>query len=119
MLRKLGIRTRGDGSGRVSAVLPNGSRIVGLPESEETIRGYSAVSLLLIDEAARWFRISLPGTDGPRIPRDFLEEERMAMGAAWFDQEYMCGFVDNGTSVFGRDVVEAALDDGVQPLVFN
>ncbi len=29
------------------------SRIVGLPGNEETIRGFSAVSLLLVDEASR------------------------------------------------------------------
>jgi hypothetical protein len=33
--------------------LPNGSRIVGLPGVEGTVRGFSAVSLLLIDEASR------------------------------------------------------------------
>jgi hypothetical protein len=33
--------------------LVNGSRIVSLPESEQTIRGYSGVALLVIDEAAR------------------------------------------------------------------
>jgi len=33
--------------------LANGSRIVSLPGTERTIRGYSAVSLLIIDEAAR------------------------------------------------------------------
>jgi hypothetical protein len=33
--------------------LTNGSRIVSLPAGEETIRGFSAVSLLVIDEAAR------------------------------------------------------------------
>lgn len=33
--------------------LQNGSRIVSLPESEETIRGYSGVRLLVIDEASR------------------------------------------------------------------
>jgi hypothetical protein len=33
--------------------LTTGSRIVSLPESEETIRGFSNVSLLVIDEAAR------------------------------------------------------------------
>jgi len=32
--------------------LANGSRIVSLPESEEGIRGFSSVSLLVIDEAA-------------------------------------------------------------------
>ena len=43
-LRKLGIN---------SLELPNGSRIVGLPANENTIRGFSAVTMLLIDEAAR------------------------------------------------------------------
>ena len=33
--------------------LTNGSRIVSLPGTESTIRGYSGVSLLVIDEAAR------------------------------------------------------------------
>ena len=33
--------------------LPNRSRIVGLPANENTIRGFSAATLLLIDEAAR------------------------------------------------------------------
>ena len=50
-----------------------------------------------------WFRMSVPATECPRIRAEFLEEERRAMGAAWFAQEYMCEFVDNGTAVFGRD----------------
>jgi hypothetical protein len=33
--------------------LANGSRVVSLPENEEGIRGFSSVSLLVIDEAAR------------------------------------------------------------------
>lgn len=33
--------------------LVNGSRIISLPGSEETIRGYSGVSLLVVDEASR------------------------------------------------------------------
>lgn len=52
-LRRLGIRPRGDGDNAISLMLPNGSRIVGLPGNEGTVRGFSAVSLLLIDEAAR------------------------------------------------------------------
>jgi hypothetical protein len=32
--------------------LDNGSRIVALPGTEQTVRGYSAVSLLIVDEAA-------------------------------------------------------------------
>jgi hypothetical protein len=33
--------------------LANGSRIIGLPGKEETIRGFSGVTLLVIDEASR------------------------------------------------------------------
>jgi len=51
--KKFNYKTRGDGLNRHSLVLPNGSRIVAIPASEETIRGFSAVSLLIIDEAAR------------------------------------------------------------------
>jgi hypothetical protein len=47
------MRVRGDGHNALSIAFPNGSRIVGLPENETTIRGFSDVSLLLIDEASR------------------------------------------------------------------
>lgn len=48
-----GAKPRGDGRNGVSLLFPNQSRIIGLPSSEHTIRGFSAVSLLLIDEASR------------------------------------------------------------------
>jgi hypothetical protein len=38
---------------RLSLKLANGSRVVSLPGSEATIRGFSSVSLLIVDEAAR------------------------------------------------------------------
>jgi hypothetical protein len=50
---KLGIPPRRDGENRCSLALPNGSRIIGLPENEDTIRGFSAVGLMIIDEASR------------------------------------------------------------------
>src|SRR5580700_9285044 len=50
---KLGLRQRRDGSNRISLRFPNGSRIVGIPGKEATLRGFSAVSLLIIDEASR------------------------------------------------------------------
>ena len=53
LLAKRDIRTVRDGVHPVSAVLPNGSRIVGLPGNEATSRGLASVSLLLIDEASR------------------------------------------------------------------
>ena len=51
--RMLGFKTRGDGDNEISMLFPNGSRIVGLPGTEATVRGFSAVSLMVVDEAAR------------------------------------------------------------------
>jgi len=185
MLRRLGIQVRRDGSDVPSILLPNESNIVGLPGNEETIRGYSAVSLLLVDEASRledriyfalrpmlavggtdseavggsgseavggsgseaansscgklwlmstpcgrrgffyeawelggdeWERIRVPATECPRISPNFLERERRNMAPMWFRQEYLAEFVDNGTTVFSRDLVEAAIDSTLKPL---
>ena len=51
--RRLRIKPKGDGDNEISLQFPNGSRIVGLPGTEATVRGFSAVSLLLVDEASR------------------------------------------------------------------
>ena len=48
-----GERVKGDGRNRASVVLDNGSRVVGLPATESTTRGFSNVSLLIADEASR------------------------------------------------------------------
>jgi hypothetical protein len=153
---------RGDGDNRISLLLPNGSRIVGLPGMDGTVRGFSAVSMLVIDEASRvpdsmyralrpmlavsdgdlwlmstpcgragffydawehggaeWFRVQGPATECPRIKAEFLERERGVMGALAFRQEYLGEFLDCGAGVFGRDAVEAALDDDLAPLEFD
>ena len=48
-----GVKAKGDGDNEISLLFPNGARIVGLPGNEATVRGFSAVSLLVIDEASR------------------------------------------------------------------
>jgi len=50
---RLEIKAKGDGDNEISLLLPNRSRIVGLPGNEATVRGFSAVSLLVVDEASR------------------------------------------------------------------
>ena len=160
--RKLGIRPRGDGDNAISLQFPNGARIVGLPGSESTVRGFSAVSLMLIDEAARvsddlykavrpflavsdgdlwlmstpsgkqgffyeewtnggpqWERFTVTGADCPRIGREFLERERVAIGERWFRQEYLCEFVDVEQGLFSRDVIEGAFSRDVRPLLLS
>src|SRR5438876_1133822 len=52
-LSHLGVKRRGDGGNKISLLLPNHSRIIGLPGTEATDRGFSGVRLLLVDEASR------------------------------------------------------------------
>jgi hypothetical protein len=158
LIRQLNIRPRGDGKNAASLLLPNGSRIIGLPGIEATTRGFSAVSLLLFDEAAwvpeevykalrpmlavsngalwmlstpngkqgffyenwenggeEWQRFAVPATECPRIPKEFLEEERRHLGETSFRQEYLCAFTDSEDQRFGHDTVIRALVD-VEPL---
>ncbi len=49
----MGIAAHGDGHNDISLELPNGARIIGLPENAAKVRGFSAVALMLIDEAAQ------------------------------------------------------------------
>jgi Terminase large subunit, T4likevirus-type, N-terminal len=49
----LGEPMRKFGERRLSLELTNGSRVVTLPGTEKTVRGYSGASLLVVDEAAR------------------------------------------------------------------
>jgi hypothetical protein len=149
--RVAGLRAKGGGGPDHELVLPNRSRIVGLPSREETIRGFSAVGLLLIDEASRvhddlytavrpmlavsngslwlmstpngktgffydvwsrgeedWERVEAPATECPRISREFLAAEELAMLGPVFRREYLCCFEDAETSVFGADEVRRA-----------
>ncbi len=96
-VRRLGIRVRGDGENKASVLLPNGSRIIGLPESAAKVRGFSNVSLLMFDEASRvtdetylTMRPTLAASDGdlwlmstPNGKRGFLYEEWAHGGPAW------------------------------------
>lgn len=114
--------------------LSNGSRIVSLPDSESGIRGFSGVTHLVVDEAARvsdelykavrpflavrngsltclstpfgqrgffyeahksdskWHKIKVVAADCPRLTPEFLAEERIELGDAWYLQEYECNF---------------------------
>jgi hypothetical protein len=67
----------------------------------------------------RWERLSVPATQCPRIPSDFLEEERSTMGEDWFRQEYMCEFIDLNGTIFVRDLVEKAFTSEILPLTLE
>lgn len=137
--------------------LENGSRIISLPGKEQTVRGFSGVSLLVVDEAARvpdelyfsvrpmlatsggklvllstpfgtrgfffrewrdgtgWVKVKVTARECPRIPPEFLAEERHTLGGWWFRQEYECEFLDRETAAFTYDQVQAAFAKEVEP----
>ncbi|KAA0253407.1 terminase [Acidobacteria bacterium ACD] len=149
---------RSVGESALRLELENGSRIVSLPGTEETIRGYSGVSLLAVDEAARvpdslyfsvrpmlavsggrllalstpfgkrgwyfdawqgsdpWERVRITAYDCPRIPADFLAEERRAMPASWFAAEYEATFTEAEGQFFREEDIARALAGDVAPL---
>ena len=138
--------------------LSNGSRIEALPGTEKTVRGYSGVDLLILDEASRvadelyyatrpmlavsggrllmmstpygkrgvfyeewtegigWERYEVPASECPRIPASFLEEERKALPARVYRQEYSNSFEDVDDAVFAYEDVAAAISSDVTPL---
>jgi hypothetical protein len=138
---------------KLSCTLENRSRIVSLPSSEATIRGFSGVDLIIEDEAARvsddlyravrpmlaislgrlilmstpfgkrghfyeewengegWERVKVPATECPRISPEFLEEERKSLGEWWFNQEYMCEFMESIDAVFRMEDIDKAFSE--------
>jgi len=63
-----------------------------------------------------WERLECKATDCPRIPQQFLEEERASLGEWWFRQEYLCEFVQTRENVFSHDLVMGAISADVKPL---
>ncbi|MBL0157370.1 MAG: hypothetical protein IPP47_09760 [Bryobacterales bacterium] len=96
-LRRLRVPWKRDGVNRHSMVLRNGSRIVAVPGREAFIRGFSAVTFLVIDEAGKAedalyaaLTPMLATTDGmlwvmgtPSGQAGFFYEEWMMGGAHW------------------------------------
>ena len=69
------------------------------------------------ERGAGWERIKVPATECPRIPREFLAEERRSMGERVFRQEYLCEFGDLREGVFNMDSVKRAFKSDIPALV--
>lgn len=136
--------------------LANGSRILSLPASESTVRGYAGCTLAIFDEASRveddlylavlpmlattngrviglstpagrrgwwatawhdggsaWERVRITAGQCPRISPQFLAEQEASMGRFWFDQEFMCLFLDNDSQAFRSEDIEASQGEWV------
>lgn len=158
-LNRLGMAARRDGLVRHSLVLPNGSRMIALPTSETTTRGYGGATLLLVDEAAhvpdevydamrpflavnrgalwlistphgkrgffwrawelegaRWQRFLVQAKDCPRLPEEFLREERETRGERRYKQEYECEFLEMVGRVLDVNLLLTRVTKDFQPL---
>lgn len=61
-------------------------------------------------------RIKVTAGQCPRIPREFLEQEKRTMPPLFYRSEYECEFVDTIDQVFAYEDIQRALDDDIQPL---
>jgi hypothetical protein len=63
-----------------------------------------------------WERVRITADQCPRIDPDFLAEERQALGARWYRQEYECSFEDVIDAVFAEADIQGAISPRVRPL---
>jgi len=69
------------------------------------------------DGGEDWHRVEIPATKCPRISPEELERQRQSLGSMFFRQEFCCEFVETVDTVFNYDMVQAAFDDNVKPLI--
>lgn len=65
---------------------------------------------------ASWERYEVTAEQCPRITPEFLEEERAALPARVYRQEYECSFEETEDQVFSHEEIEGAMSDDVAPL---
>lgn len=56
-----------------------------------------------------WHRVRVVASQCPRIPADFLRDERKALGKRWYEMEYECSFLALASGLLDPADVDAAL----------
>ena len=62
----------------------------------------------------KWDYYEVPATECPRITPEFLEEEKESMGEFWFNQEYLCKFMDSESAAFRSEDIESIVKPGIE-----
>jgi len=65
---------------------------------------------------ANWQRVRVTAEECPRITKEFLAEERRALGDRYYRQEYGCDFVETVDAVFSFEDIQAARSSDIEPL---
>lgn len=63
-----------------------------------------------------WKRVEVTAEQCPRITAEQLEAQRQSMGDLFFQQEFLCQFVETEDMTFKYDLIQRAFTDEVQPL---
>jgi hypothetical protein len=67
-------------------------------------------------EGEGWERYEVTAEECPRIPAEFLAEERAALPWFIYEQEYCCRFIETEDQLFGYELVQSSITDEVTPL---
>jgi hypothetical protein len=106
-LHHAGVRTRGYSRTTHGVRLPNGSAICALPMSERTTRGFSAVSLLIFEEAAfvpdSFYHMATPYQAAVRNPSLWLLSTPGSRSGFFFEE-----WIDAGRTHWRRFQVRAS-----------
>ncbi len=62
-----------------------------------------------------WTRFKITAPECPRISREFLEHERLAIGERAFNREFLCEFLPYGDQIISRQLLDAAESPHVKP----
>lgn len=65
-----------------------------------------------------WDYYEIPATECPRITPEFLAEEKQNMGEWWFQQEYMCRFLDAQSAAFRSEDIDRIIQPEVESWAF-
>jgi terminase large subunit-like protein len=63
-----------------------------------------------------WHRVRISADQCPRITRQFLDEERKALGESKYREEYMLEFLDSTEAAFSTDLIDSMFTPDVKPL---
>lgn len=66
----------------------------------------------------KWDYYEVPATECPRISPEFLEEERENMGEYWFNQEYLCQFMDAQSAAFRSQDIDRIMGNDIEKWEF-
>ena len=66
-----------------------------------------------------WERIRAKASECPRIPAEFLEEQRRLLGPRYFAQEYESEFIDAEGQLFSNESIAGMFEDSDLSMVIE